>query len=51
MQYEELYDIDYWGEMPSSGMEPSAILVEFKDRCRYLTGKKPRNPYLLDIER
>ncbi|MCT0163827.1 hypothetical protein [Lactiplantibacillus pentosus] len=47
MQYEELYDIDYWGAMPSSGMEPSDILVEFKDRCRYLTGKKTKAPILI----
>lgn len=47
MQYEELYNIDYWAAMPSSGTEPSEVLVEFKDRCRYLTGKKISKPLLI----
>ncbi|MCP8876526.1 hypothetical protein ACEE24_06675 [Latilactobacillus curvatus] len=47
MQYEELYNIDYWAAMPSSGTEPSEVLVELKDRCRHLTGKRVSEPLLI----
>lgn len=51
MQQEELYDIDIWAAMPSSGFESSEILNDLKDRCRYLTGKRMTEPLLIRYKR
>ena len=46
-QSEELRSIEIWAAMPSSKGKPSEILSEFKEHCRYLTGRRLKDDLLI----
>lgn len=46
-QYNEFRNVDFWGAMPSSSGQPSAVLQEFKERCRYLTNRRSTQDILI----
>lgn len=46
-QSDELRKIDIWAAMPSSKGRPSEILLEFKEHCRYLTGKRLKEDLII----
>ncbi|OJG83688.1 hypothetical protein RV14_GL000922 [Enterococcus ratti] len=46
MKSDELRQISIWGIMPSSGLALNEDMLEIKERCRYLTNVKNKNPLL-----
>lgn len=46
-QSQELRKIEIWAAMPSSKGRPSEILTEFKEHCRYLTGRRLKEDLLI----
>ena len=47
MKSDDLRKIDIWGIMPSSGSTLNEDMLEIKERCRYLTGKRVREPLFI----
>lgn len=47
MKNDDLRKIDIWGIMPSSGTELNQDMWEIKERCRYLTGRRMKEPVFL----
>ncbi|EAE7282567.1 hypothetical protein BJN22_14295 [Listeria monocytogenes] len=43
MKSDELREIDIWSIMPSSGTALNPDMLEIKERCRYLTGRRKDN--------
>lgn len=47
MQSSELRGVDIWGTFPSSSGTINGELEELKERCRYLTGKRMKEPLFI----
>lgn len=47
MKSDDLRKIDIWGIMPSSSTTLNPDVLEIKERCRYLTGKRSTEPLFI----
>ncbi|MBC1753411.1 phosphoribosyltransferase [Listeria seeligeri] len=51
MKSDELREIDLWSIMPSSGTTLNEDMLEIKERCRYLNGRKKKSPLFIRHKR